>query len=158
MHGLVLIHPIFLIFLSLSILIVPLPVFAAIAAAAVIHECAHFLMCCFLGGNITGFQLHPTNALLCVELPKTWQRIAATAAGPLSSLMLALCCLWMPKLALSGLIQGLFNFLPVYPLDGGRILRELLQIKFSKRKAECIGNIVAIASALLLSFVFFRMR
>lgn len=112
-------------------------------------------MCIVFDGEITGVQLRIQNALICVGLKKTWQRIAATAAGPFCSLALGLCYPWLPKLALSGLIQGVFNLLPVFPLDGGRILRELLLCMFPEKEVKKFEFASTIVVVLLLIFLFF---
>ena len=55
-------------------------------------------------------------------------------AGPFGSLLLALLLRHVPELAICGLIQGVYNLLPLYPLDGGRALRCLFS--FAGEKGE----------------------
>ena len=47
-------------------------------------------------------------------------------AGPGGSLLLGLAPI--PELAVCGLIQGLFNLIPLMPMDGGRALGCLLEL------------------------------
>lgn len=45
------------------------------------------------------------------------------AAGPLGSFLFARAMTFFPEASVCALVQGIYNLLPVYPLDGGRIFR-----------------------------------
>ena len=57
----------------------------------------------------------------------------------------------------SNLILGLFNLIPIYPLDGGRIIKNILKIFFGNKKANTyinnINNITAIILTIISSIV-----
>ena len=63
-------------------------------------------------------------------------------------------------LVYSNLLIALFNLLPIYPLDGGRILENVLKYKMSNIKSIEITNKVSNLLAILLTilgslFVFY---
>ncbi|BBL45817.1 peptidase M50 [Nanobdella aerobiophila] len=53
---------------------------------------------------------------------------------------------------------GIGNMIPIYPLDGGRALKALLEAKFEEKKAKKIMNIISIIIVILIlyniSFLF----
>jgi CBS domain-containing protein len=53
-------------------------------------------------------------------------------------------------LAIANLVLGLFNLIPAIPMDGGRVLRALLALRFDHRKATAIA--VAIGQGLAMAF------
>src|SRR5690554_5921977 len=53
-------------------------------------------------------------------------------------------------LAVLNLAMMLFNLLPAFPLDGGRLLRAFLSIHTSRRQATTIASRIGIAFAVLL--------
>ena len=85
------------------------------------------------------------------------RELLAAAAGPVGSLSLMLMGRLFPRLALCGLVQGLFNLLPIYPLDGGRILRRALELALPDRAAAAITCWTGFAFALCGTFFCLRL-
>ena len=91
--------------------------------AAFIHECSHYLSIRLLGGQVYSVTLGGNGALM-ETAPLTPCREALCAlAGPLGSFSLLLIAEYFPEAAVCGLIQGAYNLIPIYPLDGGRVMR-----------------------------------
>ena len=107
-------------FWALLLLLLPLRWLGAAVLAALIHEGCHLAALEILGYPPRGMKVGPFGAQM--ELPSIpyGAELAACLAGPAGSLALLLLAGRFPRLALCGLIHGLFNLLPVYPLDGGR--------------------------------------
>ena len=69
----------------------------------------------------------------------TWpKQMICILAGPAGSLLLLLTAEYLPRLALCGLVQGLFNLMPLHPLDGGRALRCIMEGLFHSQTAVAI--------------------
>jgi len=111
--------------LAMGILTLPLDCLLAAATAAGIHECCHLFVLTLCNVPIAEVKIGFFGAKIRAGVMTCSQEIICVAAGPIGSLSLLLIARWMPLLALFGLCQGLFNLLPIYPLDGGRICRSI---------------------------------
>lgn len=82
----------------------------------------------------------------------TWQEMICALAGPAGSFSLLLLSRYFPNVAACAVLQGVYNLMPIYPLDGGRALRCLLQTFASSASAEKIGNVVSLLTVCLILF------
>ena len=137
---------------ALLILILPLDWLLAAAAASAFHELCHVLMLYLLKGRILRIQVQAGGCIIESGRIGEPQQFASILAGPLGSLCLLLFCRAFPKVAICGLLQGLYNLLPVMPLDGGRLLR-LLLYRFCPKRAEWIMTWMAVGSCILLDIL-----
>ncbi|MCS6874486.1 MAG: site-2 protease family protein [Pyrinomonadaceae bacterium] len=141
-------------------------------ASVVLHELAHAKVAKKEGIKVLEILLHPFGGLAIMEkepeTPKAELRIAI--AGPSISLLISFIFLILFMLARTYELQTLtlllaflffcnfflaiFNFLPGYPLDGGRILRAiLLQKGVQLEKATLFSGKVGQLVAILLFFL-----
>jgi Zn-dependent protease len=137
------------IFGALCILMLPLRWNLGVLLAAAVHEIFHLLTIQMTGASVTYLQMTPHGAVIGTGSMTRLQELLSSAAGPVGSFLLLIFVHRFPELALCGTIQGLFNLLPIYPFDGGRILRCLLTV-FPKRVQEIIEICVLVVVHLLL--------
>ena len=128
----------FCIFLAFLCLTLPLPWLAAAMTAAVIHETCHILAVFLSGGTIQRMIIGVHGAVIDASSLPVLPHLICILAGPAGSLLLALIGNSLPRLALCGLVQGLFNLLPLYPLDGGRALKCVTAYLYAPETADVI--------------------
>lgn len=116
------------------LLAVPLKWLLAAWMAAIIHELCHIAAIHACGGSVCEIKVGAGGAILETASMTAGRELLCALAGPLGSLLLTLLLRHLPELAICGLIQGIYNLLPLYPLDGGRSLRCLFS--FAGEKGE----------------------
>lgn len=143
---------------------------------AVQHECAHAFAAAKLGYKLNAVVLMPFGAVIDIDLKNVSLKdeIFVALCGPLCNLLTAVFFLalwWLtPTMypftdtaCFASLSIAAVNFLPAYPLDGGRILQCVLTKQLAKstpqtdaaeRKAAKICRIVTLLFSLLLLLLF----
>ena len=147
-------------------------IYSIIMIFAIIHEMGHMLMGILLGLKPEKVEIMPFGVAVSfkvklddynekiknarkVELKK----IAIATAGPLTNLILILIFLYLPNINIefvyANLLIMLFNLIPIFPLDGGRILKSIIQIfkgyKTAITYTNKISNIVLLIITTLSS-------
>lgn len=149
--------------------------YLALFCIVLLHEFGHSLACRQVGGKADRIVLWPLGGVAYVQPP---QRPGATlwsiAAGPLVNVVLIPVLLLLVKLAQANGLDGtmpdafrllqtvayintvilIFNLLPIYPLDGGQILRSLLWFFFGRAwslMAAAVVGFIGVACLFLLA-------
>ena len=109
------------------------------------HEFAHAGMIAIFGYGSSHIVLGGMGGVTINERrARPWHDMLISAVGPASSFVLALICkqiyyrvpagqtdpmlrVFLPLMVWAGFVWGIFNLLPVPPLDGGQALRNLLR-------------------------------
>lgn len=105
------------------LLLLPLQwVFAMIAAAAV-HEISHVIAVLITGGKIYKMHIGGRGVIMEIKNMTAIREIICALAGPIGSFLLVAVAPRFPRTAICGLFHGLYNLLPLFPMDGGRVLK-----------------------------------
>ena len=142
--------------LAMLLLLLPFPWLAAALTAAGFHELCHAGAVRLLGGNVGPVKIGTRGAVMEVGDMRPGQELLAAAAGPAGSFLLLGLSRVFPRLALCGLVQGAYNLLPIYPLDGGRILYCLLRSWLPEERAVWICGWIGLAVGLAAGIFFVR--
>ncbi len=145
--------------------------FGSVFACIALHELGHSVVAQQLGVQVRSITLLPIGGVAALRsIPENpWHEIAITVAGPMVNAAIA-CALipftgtpshWlivaMPQ-DIHGLLLSLtqanitlfvFNFIPAFPMDGGRLLRAVLALVLPYRQATTIAAMVGQGLAIL---------
>jgi Zn-dependent protease len=153
--------------------------YIALFGIVLLHEFGHALACRQTGGTADQIVLWPLGGIAFVNPPRRpGAMLWSIAAGPLVNVILfpvLSLVLWLAgpspeALELSDLYLliwhvwqinlGLliFNMFPVYPLDGGQILRALLWFPFGEIRSLQIASVIGIIGAVALAGLAFLWR
>lgn len=110
------------IYWALIILVFPISWLIPMVTAALVHELGHYIAVRWFGRRISSIKIGISGARMRTCGLSKGQELICILAGPIFGLFPLLVFRWMPRLAVCALLQSAFNLLPVYPLDGGRIL------------------------------------
>lgn len=124
--------------------------------AAVFHELGHIVAIQVAGGTVRAINLTVTGAEMAFDKRRGfsyWQDAAVAVAGPLASFLCAWVGLQLELWIFAAMCmgQGVFNLLPVGPLDGGRMAYAMIAGTVDDLWAE---RVVSLISALTVGLLF----
>lgn len=141
--------------------------FVIYTVLALMHELAHLIVARKLGYRLNKIRLMPFGAVLEAEQDEfaPSDEIKISLAGPLFNLLFAviIVALWWVKPAayyktvdimVANLSCGLFNLIPIYPLDGGRVVLAFLSRKFDRVFAAKLMKKATLTFGLILILIF----
>ena len=124
-------------------------VLGAVLLAALCHELGHYAVLRSRGGWVRHMEISALGANMQVAGRLSYgSELLAAAGGPAVNLLLAAalaCAGWWNPAGAAQLSLGLFNLLPVAPLDGGQALNTALRQALPLRRAERIADFLTLA-------------
>jgi Zn-dependent protease/CBS domain-containing protein len=148
-----------------------LGVAVALFLSVLLHEFAHVWWAIRSGGSVKDVTLMMIGGVSRIDRPPARPRDEAimAAMGPLTSLLLGagFLFLWAALAPLQSwnlrmlvfyvgqlnIILGIFNLLPAFPMDGGRIVRAVLVPRLGKAKATRIASTIGRGFAILFALL-----
>jgi Zn-dependent protease len=153
--------------------------YLALFLIVMVHEFGHALACRQVGGNANRIVLWPLGGVAYVDPPpRPGATLWSIAAGPLVNVVLVpvlsglgylsrnlgwaaaypdahalLRAVWYINLSLL-----IFNMLPIYPLDGGQILRSLLWFLLGRARSLMVTTVIGFAGVIGLVALAVWMR
>ena len=147
--------------------------YVIIIVFAIIHELGHLMAGLIMGMKPEKIELMPYGISISFKLkPKDYnkkilkanlleiKKILVAIPGPFTNLLIIIFATHLKIELFSNLIiiyanllLILFNLVPIYPLDGGRILKGILHIFLGKRKAERYTNSISFIILIILTFI-----
>ncbi len=151
----------------------------AIFACVVIHELSHSLVARRFGREPKSITLLPIGGVAAIDMmpTKPSQEIMISIVGPATNIVIAILLgllgglklveaieksnmtpsqSFLANLIAANIVLAVFNLIPALPMDGGRVLRSILAMKFDYLRATIwavgIGKVIA---ALFIVFGFY---
>ena len=142
-----------LISIAALLLLMPLEWFFAWFIAVSVHELFHCLALVLCNGYLEHIEFDINGAKIQSSALTDMHTLICTSAGPIGALLLLLFRRTYPQLALCALIQSVYNLLPIYPLDGGRIVLTITNMLLPQNTANCISAVISICTIIIVLFL-----
>lgn len=126
--------------IAMGILLLPIPWILAWCIVVFLHEMGHFLALMALKVKVYSVSVSLGGVKMQTETMSYKREILCSLAGPIGSMLPLLTASVFPRMAICGLLLSMYNFLPIYPMDGGRAMKALLLCGFRGVKAGKLYN------------------
>ena len=136
---------------------------------ALIHELSHLICGLALKFKPNSIKINPCGFQISFLVPAdsynenkkinlSLKKITIALAGPITNLIISFVCLIVPifnneTVIYANILLAIFNLLPIYPLDGGRILQEVVKMRKGNQKSYEVTNLVAKTTVILLTII-----
>ena len=127
-------------FLCICLLLLPLKVVISWLIAATVHELFHYAALRLCRCPVLQVRVGAFGANMKTGPLTHWQELICAVAGPVGGLCLLIFLKSAPLISLFGLVQTIFNLLPVFPLDGGRVIHCIVRMISGIGRADRILN------------------
>lgn len=153
--------------------------YAILMIYAVIHELGHLFWGLILKLKPEAFSITPFGLQISFKAePNLYntkikngtklclKRMSLALAGPLTNFIIALILIILNNIELyknsiffgevaiyANILIGIFNLIPIYPLDGGRILKEIISIRSGIKKSYYYINKISNITMICLMFI-----
>ncbi len=161
------------IFLVLFYFTKQIEIYALIMIFAIIHELGHLVAGILMGMKPEKIELMPFGLSVSFKININeynkkikkgnnleTKKILIALAGPLTNLIMILITYRLKidiiksmLIIYTNFLIMIFNLLPIYPLDGGRILKGILHISFGKRKSEKYINNISKITVIIITAI-----
>lgn len=148
-------------------------IYATLMIFAMIHEIGHLLAGLLLGMKPEKIEIKPFGFSISFKLTTKeynkkirkanlleLKKIIVALAGPVTNALIISIVLnahgdlWQSLIIIyTNLLLILFNILPIYPLDGGRILKGILHIYIGRKNAIKYSNMISFITITILTLI-----
>ena len=156
-------------FMAIFLLTRQIKIYAILMLFAFIHELGHLIAGVSLGLKVNNIKIAPYGFSIEFKEPNktsnmSSKKLIIALAGPLTNLLiigiiyifsyLKKIYSWnLENLIYANILIFIFNMLPIYPLDGGRIIKQIIEICMGKKEANIYTQKISYITIILLTMV-----
>lgn len=163
------------VFIAIFIVTRQIEIYGILMLFALFHEIGHMLAGILLGFKPNSLEIMPLGLSIGFEsklenynrkIKKgtllTLKKIIIAASGPLTNLLFIIVFLLFPIsffrisrdiVIYANILIAIFNLIPIYPLDGGRIAKGILHILFGRKEAYRYSYIISNVTISILTAI-----